>query len=265
MVLETAEQKLGAAISAVGGPYFVSRLSAWLHARIGADNLTVLAWLGTSTPRCLYRSAHEESVHASVETVYCAGGYLLDPFFVLDRSGVKAGIYRLSDIAPDQFSSSEYYISYYKHTKIADEMVYIMHPVAGASVHISLGRDATSGIRFSENDHAIAVRVVPVVEALVAAHWAELMPVTSEVAADADLITRFSARLGAVHGVGLTPRQSETAFLILRGHSSDSAARILGVSPQTVKVFRKQLYARCGISSQAELFVMMMPILASLS
>jgi len=36
----------------------------------------------------------------------------------------------------------------------------------------------------------------------------------------------------------------------------------LGVSAQTVKVFRKQLYARCELSSQAELFALMLPLLA---
>jgi hypothetical protein len=30
-----------------------------------------------------------------------------------------------------------------------------------------------------------------------------------------------------------------------------------------VKVFRKQLYARCGISSQAELFGLLMPMLGN--
>ena len=40
-----------------------------------------------------------------------------------------------------------------------------------------------------------------------------------------------------------------------------SIALKLGVSPQTVKVFRKQLYQRCGISSQAELFSLMLPLL----
>jgi DNA-binding CsgD family transcriptional regulator len=51
------------------------------------------------------------------------------------------------------------------------------------------------------------------------------------------------------------------ALMILRGHSSMSIGLRLGVSAQTVKVFRKQLYARCGISSQAELFALMMPLL----
>ena len=49
------------------------------------------------------------------------------------------------------------------------------------------------------------------------------------------------------------------ALLILRGYSTPSIGLRLGISAQTVKVFRKQLYQRCGISSQAELFSLMLP------
>ena len=42
--------------------------------------------------------------------------------------------------------------------------------------------------------------------------------------------------------------------LILKGHSSYSIAATLGVSPNTVKVHRRQAYAKLNISSQAELF-----------
>ena len=55
--------------------------------------------------------------------------------------------------------------------------------------------------------------------------------------------------------------QAEVALLILRGHSSVSIGLRLGISPQTVKVFRKQLYRKCGISSQAELFALLVPLL----
>ena len=53
--------------------------------------------------------------------------------------------------------------------------------------------------------------------------------------------------------------------MILRGHSTVSIALRMGMgmSPQTKKVFRKQLYARCCISSQAELFALMLPLLKS--
>jgi DNA-binding CsgD family transcriptional regulator len=63
------------------------------------------------------------------------------------------------------------------------------------------------------------------------------------------------------HGIALSPRQAEVALLILRGHSSLSIGLRLGLSPQTIKVFRKQLYRRCAITSQAELFALMLPLL----
>ena len=65
--------------------------------------------------------------------------------------------------------------------------------------------------------------------------------------------------------ISLSPRQAEVALLILRGNSSVSIGLRLGVSPQTVKVFRKQLYRKCEISSQAELFNMLLPLLNTLS
>jgi DNA-binding CsgD family transcriptional regulator len=63
------------------------------------------------------------------------------------------------------------------------------------------------------------------------------------------------------YGVELTGRQAEVAALILQGHSTPSIALNLGISPQTVKVFRKQLYRRCNISSQSELFALFLPAL----
>lgn len=270
-----AGRRLGAVITALDGPGFVPCLSDWFGACIGIDNLTVLVWAGNAPPRCLHRSAREESVHASVDEIYCAGGYLLDPFFVLDRSEAPAGVYRLCDVAPDQFRSSEYYTSYYRDTKIVDEMVYVLRPASGVSIHVCLGRDVTSDTLFSDAAYETALRLLPVVVALAARHWGHItvdaVVPESEGGGDrsgsgmADITARFSDRLKTLCGVVLTRRQSETALLILRGHSSGSAARMLGVSPQTVKVFRKQLYARCAISSQAELFAMMMPILARLS
>ena len=64
-----------------------------------------------------------------------------------------------------------------------------------------------------------------------------------------------------IHDIKLSNRQAEVAILILQGHSSESVALMLNISPQTVKVFRKQLYKRCKITSQAELFSLLMPLL----
>ncbi|MCY1450129.1 Bacterial regulatory protein, luxR family [compost metagenome] len=52
----------------------------------------------------------------------------------------------------------------------------------------------------------------------------------------------------------LTEREREIAHLLLRGHSVKSSARVLDISPETVRMHRKHLYTKLEISSQAELF-----------
>jgi len=105
----------------------------------------------------------------------------------------------------------------------------------------------------------LAQRIAPVVIALAERHWAGLQPIGER--ADGDPTAALRRDLAEARGVALSPRQAEVALMILRGHSSMSIGLRLGVSGQTVKVFRKQLYRRCGISSQAELFALMMPLL----
>lgn len=52
----------------------------------------------------------------------------------------------------------------------------------------------------------------------------------------------------------LSEREAEVARLILQGHSSKVIARMLGNSPETVKVFRKRIHAKLGLASSAEMF-----------
>jgi DNA-binding CsgD family transcriptional regulator len=41
---------------------------------------------------------------------------------------------------------------------------------------------------------------------------------------------------------------------VLQGHSTESIARHLDISPGTVKIHRKNIYRKLGISTQAQLF-----------
>ncbi|MHA7200753.1 response regulator transcription factor, partial [Burkholderia pseudomallei] len=52
----------------------------------------------------------------------------------------------------------------------------------------------------------------------------------------------------------LTEREMAIARLVLRGNSSKAIAERLAISPETVKVHRRHLYSKLGISSQPELF-----------
>jgi DNA-binding CsgD family transcriptional regulator len=56
----------------------------------------------------------------------------------------------------------------------------------------------------------------------------------------------------------LTEREIETARLILQGFSSKAIAQRLGISPETVKVHRRNLYNKLQINGHAELFALLL-------
>jgi DNA-binding CsgD family transcriptional regulator len=61
----------------------------------------------------------------------------------------------------------------------------------------------------------------------------------------------------------LSEREAEVALLILQGHSSKVIARMLGNSPDTVKVFRKRSYTKLGLAFSAELFSLFLAALCA--
>lgn len=257
-----AETALADALRRMGRKGFETALHEWFRRAVGVDNLVVLAYSDSDRPQVLYRHTERPTVFGALDSTYLAGAYLLDPFYGLHQARVPAGAYRLMDVAPDAFPRSRYYLEYYRQTTLIDEVTFFAWPQPALSVTICLGRDAASGQPFGPRAVETCSRIAPIVAALAEAHWADLAPprpARAERIADA-LAHEAEAGLG----LHLTPRQAEVALLILQGHSTPSIGLRLGVSPQTVKVFRKQLYARCGISSQAELFALMLPLLRGL-
>jgi DNA-binding CsgD family transcriptional regulator len=253
-----AETHLAEAILRLGKPGFEGALWRFLRRLVAPDNLIVLAYRASGPPQVLYNLTDHPPVFAELERTYLSGAYRLDPFYDLHLQRVPAGAYRLRDIAPDAFHRSRYFIEYYDQTTLVDEVTFVAYPAPGVSLNICIGRDASSARAFSEQEVATCQRLAGVIVALCESHWSGLAQGTGP--AD-DVAALLSGALVARHGIALSPRQTEVALLILRGHSTMSIGLRLGLSSQTVKVFRKQLYSRCRISSQAELFALMLPLL----
>lgn len=247
-------------INALGQPDFAQCLNDWLSACLGFDNMTIVAFFDHQQPQVFLAHAAERRVFERMNSHYVTGAYLLDPFYALHTKRAARGLYRLADIAPDQFQRNEYYKSYYQRTTLADEIAFLSSPSHGVSITVCLGRDATTGSKFSARDLAQATNLAPIVNALSCKNWSQIRPENQD--ADGDMMARLRDRMLAERGIGLSARQAEIAVLILQGHSSVSIGLTLGISPQTVKVFRKQLYKKCQISSQGELYYLIAPFLS---
>jgi DNA-binding CsgD family transcriptional regulator len=255
---DTAEELLAEAIDRIATDGFEPALWAFLHRLVRPDSLVVLAYRDAAAPVALYRRFEDPRVFAALDKAYLAGAFRLDPFYELHLTRAGEGAYRLRDVAPDAFHRSRYFVEYYERTTLIDEIAFLVWPVPGVSLNLSLGRDAASGRPFGPAEAEACRRLAPVVAALSRAHWRDI---GAGVERAEDMPALLAAAARNRHGIALSPRQAEVALLILRGHSSLSIGLRLGLSPQTIKVFRKQLYRRCGITSQAELFALMLPLL----
>jgi DNA-binding CsgD family transcriptional regulator len=253
-----SETRLATAIARIGRDRFEPALWEFFQAIVQPDNLIMLAYRDAGPPLVLYRRFSHPQVFSLIEQTYLAGAFRLDPYYELHRQRAPDATYRLRDIAPDAFHRSRYFIEYYDQTTLQDEIAFVVRLGPGVSLNLCLGRDATSGKAFTATEVECCQRLQPVVTAMALEHWRGIV----ESAGPAEDVAAHLAN-AALQGVGiaLSPRQAEVALLILRGHSTVSIGLRLGLSPQTIKVFRKQLYARCRISSQAELFALMLPLL----
>ena len=261
--VKSPETLLARTIKSLNKDRFAQDLNQWLHTLVNHDNTTILAYFRDEIPRLLMIDSVTPEVHQDMKTVYLSGAYLLDPFYEVHSSGADADLYWISDIAPDQFNRNQYSIEYYLRTTIVDEIAYVIWPTPQISVHVCLGRDKKSDRRFSIGERSAAKQVLPIVETLVCNHWEKLRFNSEE--RKENIIERMVRLVAETQNIYLTNRQAEVALLILKGHSTTSIGLRLGISAQTVKVFRKQLYKRCDVSSQAELFGLMFPLLSSQS
>ncbi len=260
------EWALARAVATLGSDGFPRIFASFLRQCAPFDNFIVLAYKGEGQPAALYREFTDPVVFHAMESEYLTAAYLLDPFHKAHLEQIPRGLYRLLDLAPDQFKRSSYYQAYYQKTTLIDEIAALGYSATGCTLTACLGTDVSSGRYFSRKAISTLRRYEPVIIALMERHWESISLDGRTPAADeTNMLERLIDIAAHRRHVKLSRRQAQVALLILQGHSSPSIGLILGISPHTVKVFRKQLYAKCAVSSQVELFAMMMPLMAEAS
>lgn len=255
------EEQISKSIKSIGSKSFYTELASLLSYVIDFDNLIAMSWLGQARPTVIHTLYRGPNVFRRLEKDYLASAYQLDPFYHLHISGSNEGMYKLLDIAPDNFSRSKYYQWYYGDLGISDEITLFCPVKHEVTITISIGLSGVVGKKFSQKSTKKLQQQEPVLLALIEAHEATMSWNSPQDTIKLELSDRLMRQMIETHAIKLSSRQCQIAVLILQGHSSESAALQLDISPQTVKVFRKQLYKRCQISSQAELFSLMMPLL----
>lgn len=214
------------------------------------DYSVIFAYRGAARPIDLY-STFDASDYDVFVRMYQDGPYLLDPFYSA-ASLPRPGVWRMRALAPDRFFASEYYRSYYVQTGLAEEVGFFVPAGEGVTVVLSLMRREGSGA-FRDADYALLRKSEPLVAAMVQRAWGRLgrrFDRSSRApAGEFDPVAKPQSRISDK----LTLRESTIIELVLQGHSSESIGLRLGVATGTVKVHRRNIYRKLGISSQAQL------------
>lgn len=118
--------------------------------------------------------------------------------------------------------------------------------------YVNFYRIAAQG-RFSDAQRARLEAIAPAIAASVARHFQQTA------APDHSLAGLFATRAPLT---SLTPREQEVCRRILAGFSSEAISQALGISLHSTLTYRKRAYQRLGISSQSELFAIVLGLLA---
>ncbi len=247
MTMDDAPQmdSIARAVAATGSAAFPEALTALCQSAFAFDSLFVSVFSQDHAPRQLYSNLDGEATRRTIGP-YLSYAYLLDPFYGLFKADVGTSVVSLDDCAPDDFRSTEYYRMFYSDTGLRDEVTIFVASAPGTSIVLSLGQRAFRRPRPPEACERLK-SLLPVIAALCTKHWPDLSGLPPALAADGPNFDRLDMPK-------LSAREAEVVRLMLKGHSTKSMARLLGNSPETVKVHRKRIYSKLGICSQGELF-----------
>ena len=243
----------GNLIASIGEPEFAKVLSNALKEIAPFDYTVVFGFLGSARPLDLYDDFPKIKRKIFVED-YQEGPYLLDPFFLASANLKTPDLYRLRDLAPDRFYQGEYFRNYYVQTGLAEEISYFIDLSQSAVVCVSLMRAEKV---FSAKDFRELRKVWPVVSAACRKNWSALATrfgETPHIQSGKKLPQSVDQAFQTFDEGLLTPREKEVVEFTLKGHSADAVGKILGISQGTVRIHRRNIYAKLRIRSQGELF-----------
>jgi len=206
-----------------------------------------------------HNDAGPEVIHHTLEPAgarhyldrYLDGPYLLDPLYQLAIQDNKPTLCRFREKQPDRFRASEYYRQYCERTHLRDEMDFLVEVSPRTTLALVVGR---RNRRFSQAELRRLEVMEPTVRAAMRRAWTLRQKTNGTASPDSDFHVRLTRCFDQFGKGVLTDRERQISQFLLRGHSSKSIARELSIAPGTVMVHKRNLFAKLGISSQYELF-----------
>ena len=259
--MEDWPEVVGRLIACSGSDEFPQQLIEWLY-RIASsgEKSPPAAWVMYNrhgySPKLQYQT-RVDIERQRIHNLYLQTFYILDPAYKACVETEKSGLFSIEELAPDEFHLSEYYQEYYVREKLSDEVNFLFSLSPEAALNISLVVRPPNTGKFSDAGLNRLRRLEPVIRQLAFLHW---KPAALDDEIESSDASDFHRQLqNGYQNFGascLTPREREVVYLMLQGHSRNSASAVMEVSPSTIKEHRKNIYLKLDVSSHGELFAL---------
>lgn len=247
-------------IGSTKGKDVAASLTDAIGAVVDHEGTALIAFHKDARPDVLHHTLEPAGRKHYLER-YLDGPYLLDPLYELALRSKKPNLFRFREELPDRFRSSEYYRQYCERTHLLDEMDYVTPVSRQTTVVLVVGRRTRM---FSKAELQRLETVEPLVQASLQRIWRSWVERSGDSKGRDDVHRRLTECFDNFGASVLTKRERQISQLLLRGHSSKSVARELRIAPGTVMVHKRNLFAKLGISSQYELFSLLIDDLSSI-
>jgi DNA-binding CsgD family transcriptional regulator len=236
------------AVLAIGRPFFPNVLIDTLRRQAGVGHCMVFALARKGVASCLL-DAGNIPIGADLGAAYAGQFHESDPNRDALFEGEGSVPIMLPAFAPRMYGA-RYRKIFFADSGIVDKCATAIW-VDDTCFYVNFYRIAAQG-RFSDTQRARLRTIAPAIGASVARHFQQSAP-------DQNLTALFASRAPLAD---LTPREQEVCRHILLGFSSEAISQALGISLHSTLTYRKRAYERLGISSQNELFSIVLRLLA---
>ena len=237
------------AVLAIGRPDFPEVLIETLRRQADVGHCMVFALSRAGAAHCLL-DAGNIPIGAELGAAYAGQFHESDPNRDAMFEGEGGASIMLPAFAPRMYGV-RYRKIFFQDSGIVDKCATAIW-VDDTCFYVNFYRIAAQG-RFSDAQRERLRAIAPAIGASVARHFQR------SATPDQSLATLFATRAPLAD---LTPREREVCRRILEGFSSEAISQALGISLHSTLTYRKRAYGRLGISSQSELFAIVLRLLA---
>ncbi|MCK1734548.1 LuxR family transcriptional regulator [Bradyrhizobium sp. 138] len=237
------------AVLAIGRPDFPNVLIDTLRRQAAVGHCMVFALNRAGAATCLL-DAGNIPIGGDLGAVYASQFHESDPNRDALFEAEGGAPIMLPSFAPRMYGA-RYRKIFFHDSGIVDKCATAIW-TGDTCFYVNFYRIAAQG-RFTAAQRERLQAIAPAIGASVARHFQE------KAAPEQSLAALFATRAPLA---GLTPREQEVCRRILTGFSSEAISQELGISLHSTLTYRKRAYERLGISSQSELFAIVLGLLA---